>query len=225
MVFVGDGKGGEALEPFWARLKRQQVRLEAVATDMSPAYISAVLTHVPEATLVFDRFHVIKLYNDGLSDLRRKLYHEATDLMQKQVIKGTRWLLLKNPENLDQDRREAERLGRSLASQSTSGPGLLPEGRPAAVLGTTQQDRRQPPSWKTGLPEPKPPAFPSSYVSPRPWLSIAVVSWPITITRSPPAPWKGPTTKSRPCSAKPMASGIRNFSNSKSWLFTKPGTL
>ena len=114
VVFVGDGKGAEALEPFWTRLKRQKVRLEAVATDMSPAYISAVLTHVPEATLVFDRFHVIKLYNDGLSDLRRKLYHEATDLMQKQVIKGTRWLLLKNPENLDRDRQEAERLNDAL---------------------------------------------------------------------------------------------------------------
>jgi len=114
VVFVGDGKGAEALEPFWTRLKRQKVRLEAVATDMSPAYIGAVLTHVPEATLVFDRFHVIKLYNDGLSDLRRKLYHEATDLMQKQVIKGTRWLLLKNPENLDRDRREAERLEEAL---------------------------------------------------------------------------------------------------------------
>ena len=114
VVFVGEGKGSEALEPFWARLKRQQVRLEAVATDMSPAYISAVLTHVPEATLVFDRFHVIKLYNDGLSELRRKLYHEATDLMQKQAIKGTRWLLLKNPENLSQDRQEAERLQEAL---------------------------------------------------------------------------------------------------------------
>lgn len=114
VVFVGDGKGAEALEPFWARLKRQKVCLEAVATDMSPAYISAVLTHVPEATLVFDRFHVTKLYNDGLSDLRRKLFHEATDLMQKQVIKGTRWLLLKNPENLDQDRQEAERLNEAL---------------------------------------------------------------------------------------------------------------
>ena len=94
VVFVGDGKGAEALEPFWTRLKRQKVRLEAVATDMSPAYIGAVLTHVPEATLVLDRFHVVKLYNAGLSDLRRKLYQEATDLMQKQVIKGTRWLLL-----------------------------------------------------------------------------------------------------------------------------------
>ncbi len=34
--------------------------------------------------------------------------------MQKQVIKGTRWLLLKNPENLDRDRQEAERLNEAL---------------------------------------------------------------------------------------------------------------
>lgn len=114
VVFVGDGKGADALEPFWQRLRRSGVKIEAVATDMSPAYINAVLTHLPEAALVFDHFHVIKLYNDKLSDLRRKLYHEATNLLQKQVIKGTRWLLLKNPENLDNCRREPERLAEAL---------------------------------------------------------------------------------------------------------------
>jgi len=114
VVFVGDGKGGEALEPFWQRLRWQRVRIEAVATDLSPAYLSAVFHHLPEAVHVFDHFHIIKLYNEGLSDLRRKLYHEATDLMQKQVIKGSRWLLLKNPENLNQERSEAERLEQAL---------------------------------------------------------------------------------------------------------------
>jgi hypothetical protein len=39
-----------------------------------------------------------------LSDLRRELHREATDLLQKKVLKGTRWLLLKNPENLDDKR-------------------------------------------------------------------------------------------------------------------------
>jgi len=110
VVFVGDGKGGEALEPFWQLVRQQKVKIEAVATDLSPAYISAVLNNLPEAVHVFDHFHIIKLFNEGLSDLRRKLYHEVTGLMQKQVIKGTRWLLLKNPENLNQDRKEAERL-------------------------------------------------------------------------------------------------------------------
>jgi len=114
VVFVGEGKGTEALEPFWPRLRRQKVRIQAVATDLSPAYISAVLTHLPEAVHVFDHFHLIKLYNAGLSELRRQLYHEATNVMEQKVLKGTRWLLLKNPENLDPRRREAERLTAAL---------------------------------------------------------------------------------------------------------------
>jgi transposase len=113
VVFVGDGKGAEALERFWKILRRQKVRIEAVATDLSPAYISAVLTHLPKAVHVFDHFHLIKLFNDGLSDLRRKLYHEA-ELMHRKVLKGTRWLLLKNPENLDPKRQEADRLAAAL---------------------------------------------------------------------------------------------------------------
>jgi transposase len=72
VVYVGDGKGADALLPFWRRLRASRAKIEAVATDMSPAYIDAVTTHLPGATLVFDRFHVIKLYNEKLSDLRRE---------------------------------------------------------------------------------------------------------------------------------------------------------
>jgi len=77
---------------------------------MSPAYISAVTSHLPNAAIVFDHFHVIKLFNDRLSELRRYIYHEAKDLLQKKVLKGTRWLLLKNPENLDTAKGERARL-------------------------------------------------------------------------------------------------------------------
>ena len=106
VLHVGQGKGGDALLPFWRRLRASHARIEAVATDMSPAYIDAVTTNLPEATLVFDRFHVIKLYNEKLSDLRRDLYRQLADTMQKEVLKGVRWLLLKRPENLDASRRE-----------------------------------------------------------------------------------------------------------------------
>jgi transposase len=113
VVFVGDGKGADALLPFWKRLKRSRAKIEAVAIDMSPAYIAAVTEHLPHAMVVFDHFHVIKLFNDKLSDFRRKLYHEANHLEQR-VLKGTRWLLLKNPENLKPERDEPERLMRAL---------------------------------------------------------------------------------------------------------------
>jgi transposase len=114
VVFVGDGKGADALDPFWGRLRAAKAQVEAVATDMSPAYIQAIRAHLGDAVHVFDHFHVIKLFNEKLSDFRRELYHEATAKMDKEVLKGTRWLLLKNPENLDPRRNERERLAEAL---------------------------------------------------------------------------------------------------------------
>jgi transposase len=115
VVFVGDGKGADALKPFWKRLRPSKAVIEAVAMDMSAAYRGAVSAHLPKATIVFDHFHVIKLYNDKLSQLRRDLYREATEVMHKEVLKGTRWLLLKNPENLDAEKDEKRRLEEALA--------------------------------------------------------------------------------------------------------------
>jgi transposase len=114
VVFVGDGKGADALKPFWKRLRPSGARIEAVAMDMSAAYRSAVSTHLSGAVIVFDHFHVIKLFNDKLSDLRRALYREATEVQHKEVLKGTRWLLLKNAENLDEEKDEKRRLQEAL---------------------------------------------------------------------------------------------------------------
>lgn len=114
VVFVGQGKGADALKPFWKRLKSSRARVHAVATDMSPAYRSAVLEHLPKATLVFDRFHIMKLLNEKLTELRRALYVEATGPLGKTVLKGIRWLLLKNPENLDASKDEHRRLHEAL---------------------------------------------------------------------------------------------------------------
>jgi len=114
VVFVGDGKGADALKPFWKRLRPSGAKVEAVAMDMSAAYRGAVARHLKKAVIVFDHFHAIKLFNDKLSDLRRSLYHRA-EADQKKVLKGARWLLLKNPENLDSDKDEKRRLEEELA--------------------------------------------------------------------------------------------------------------
>jgi transposase len=110
VVFVGDGKGVEALEIFWQKLRRCRARIKAVASDMSAAYIRAIRDNIPNAVHVFDHFHVVKLFNDKLSAFRRQLYHEASSDHERRILKGTRWLLLKNPENLDEDRNELDRL-------------------------------------------------------------------------------------------------------------------
>lgn len=110
VVFVGDGKGVAALVPFWRRLRRAHAQIKAVATDMSNAYIRAVRDNLSHAVHVFDHFHVIKLFNDKLSAFRRELYHQAQSDEERRILKGTRWLLLKNPDNLDDQRNEFERL-------------------------------------------------------------------------------------------------------------------
>jgi Transposase len=69
--------------------------------------------HAPHAIMTFDRFHVIKLMNERLDDLRRQLAREAHDHNAKEVIKGLRWLLLHRRDNLEKD--AVRRLGRSLA--------------------------------------------------------------------------------------------------------------
>jgi transposase len=114
VVFVGDGKGVAALEPFWARLGRARHKIQAVATDLGKAYLRAVRDHLPRAVHVFDHFHVIKLFNDKLSAFRRELFNELSSDADRKLLKGTRWLLLKNPENLDPDRDEHRRLEEAL---------------------------------------------------------------------------------------------------------------
>jgi transposase len=113
IVYVGDGKNAKALEAFWRRLRWSRAKIKAVATDMSKAYIAAIEEHLPNAVHVFDHFHVVKLFNEKLSAFRRDLYYQMSGEDQR-ILKGTRWLLLKNPENLDPKRNEKERLQEAL---------------------------------------------------------------------------------------------------------------
>ena len=119
VVFVGNGRGSDALKPFWKRLKSSRAKIKAVAIDMSNAYTKAVRENLSDAVPVYDHFHIIKLYNEKLTGLRRDLYREAIEGLHKEVLKGIRWLLLKNPENLDPKKRERERLDEALKLNET----------------------------------------------------------------------------------------------------------
>jgi len=112
IIWVGEGRGAEALREFWRRFKLSGARLKAVAMDMSGAYACSVRAHAPHAILTFDRFHVMKLMNERLDDLRRELARETQDRTAKEAIKGLRWLLLHRRGNLEKD--AAKRLERSL---------------------------------------------------------------------------------------------------------------
>lgn len=98
VVYVGAGRGSAALRPFVKKLLKSKAQIEAVAIDMAGGYIKAVKEFLPEATLVFDRFHITKLMNEKLTKLRRDEYTQATNQEHKDVLKGVRWLLLRKSE-------------------------------------------------------------------------------------------------------------------------------
>jgi transposase len=96
IIHVGDGKGTDALEKFWPKLKRSGATIESVSSDMSAAFISAIRENLPGAVHVYDHFHVQKLAGEAMDRIRREVYHQESDLEKRKIIKGTRWLLLRH---------------------------------------------------------------------------------------------------------------------------------
>ena len=108
VVYVGKGKGGDSLVPFWSRLSRAKVKLEVIATDMGAAFIKSAKEYQPQAVNVIDHFHVIKLYNEKLTKLRRDLHQDTENVEEKKILKGTRWLLLMSTMKLQKKGEDAK---------------------------------------------------------------------------------------------------------------------
>jgi len=73
--------------------------VEVCCADMWDAYHEAAQAKLPHARLTVDRFHVMKNLNDAVTKARRAIQKQADDAT-KALLKGCRWLLVKNAENL-----------------------------------------------------------------------------------------------------------------------------
>jgi hypothetical protein len=69
VVFVGK-KGGDALKPFWKRLWGSARQDQGGRDGHVSGLPGGCFQCLPKAKIVFDHFHVIKLFNEKLSDLR-----------------------------------------------------------------------------------------------------------------------------------------------------------
>lgn len=105
ILHVSKGRGANALDKFFRRLRRARVRIQAVSCDMAAGYWSAVLKHLKSAALVFDRFHIIKLMNERIDEIRRGLQREAGAL-GRDFLKGVRYLLFMRAEKVPSERRK-----------------------------------------------------------------------------------------------------------------------
>jgi transposase len=118
VVWVAEGRQTSSLKPFIKRLKHAGAPIEAIAMDMWPAYISAVLSGYSQKVIVFDRYHVISDYNKMLDELRRR-EAAAASKVEKELYKGVRYLLLKSEEKV-RDRPTAKaKLDRLLSLNKT----------------------------------------------------------------------------------------------------------
>lgn len=89
VLFVGDGKGVETLQEFSRWLKQSRCQIELIAMDMSKAFIAWAKEVLPQAEIVFDHFHVIKLMNEKLDQVRRRITAKLDD-EQKKLLKNQR---------------------------------------------------------------------------------------------------------------------------------------
>ena len=107
LLWVGDDRTEEAVRPFFTKEmgKRRCQTLRAVCMDMWAPYAKLVRDHAVKAQILFDRFHIVKHLSDAVDAARRELWRQLTS-KEKVEVKGTRWLLLKNPWNLTNDQKE-----------------------------------------------------------------------------------------------------------------------
>jgi len=119
VVWAAEGKSAATVDEFFKALGPERTaKLKGVTIDMSGAYIDAVERGAPQAQIIFDRFHVQRLAQDALDQVRREQVRLLAGSDDAAALKRTRWALLKNPWNLsdvDSDKlAEVQRTNRPL---------------------------------------------------------------------------------------------------------------
>ena len=99
-VWIDEGRSGATLGKFFDELGKDRTeQLKVVTMDMCAAYIKEVRARAPGAAIAFDPFHVVKLANEAVQEVRRAEARERKGTPHAEALKGTRWALLKAPEN------------------------------------------------------------------------------------------------------------------------------
>ena len=112
LIGVETGRTADIFSGFLKQLPAETTnKIEAVAMDMGPSYQKSVRECLPNADIVFDRFHVMKNYSKALCSQRRIEFRKANKA-GKELLTGTHYLVLKNADKLDES--ETQRLQRLL---------------------------------------------------------------------------------------------------------------
>jgi transposase len=102
VIHICEGKGAEVVNTFSIKIKKHKglpENITDVSCDMSPAFIKGIQEHLPNASITFDRFHVMKLMNEALDKVRK------SERVSNEELKNTRYIWLKNPEHLTDEQK------------------------------------------------------------------------------------------------------------------------
>ena len=102
-IFIAEGKDHQTVETFVDDLKTHNGKAEAitdVSCDMSPAFIKGVEDNLPNAKITFDRFHIMKVINKAVDQVRKQ------EAQTQAILKGARYVFLKNEKNLTNGQRQ-----------------------------------------------------------------------------------------------------------------------
>jgi transposase len=105
VVWIGKDRDEATLQRFFAWLGWRRARpIRVVCCDMWRPYLAVLRTAAPQATVVFDRFHLTRYATDAVDTVRRQMWRQLAEA-ERPDFKRTRFLWLKNPENLRRNER------------------------------------------------------------------------------------------------------------------------
>jgi transposase len=124
LLLMVEGRSAEARGAFAKALRAHggdPAQIEAIAMDMSPAYVKGASEYFPQTQIVFDKFHLMMLAGQALDEVRRELQREGAEL------KGALWSLRGNAWTLSEERqarrkslcRQYTKLGRAMSLRET----------------------------------------------------------------------------------------------------------
>lgn len=106
VIAVLKNRSKESLDEFFDGMnKKAKKRIKEVSIDMWGPYFDVIKEHLPKARVVIDRFHVQTHLNEALTKVRTKIQKDLTK-EQKEAIKGSRWILVKNMDDLNEKEQE-----------------------------------------------------------------------------------------------------------------------
>ncbi len=95
-IFVTEGKSNQTVVDFVSDLKAhggQASNIREISCDLSPAFIKGVQENLPQAEIVFDKFHLIKIINQAVDNVRKQ------EVKTNPILKDCKYVVLKNQEN------------------------------------------------------------------------------------------------------------------------------